>query len=167
MVVNSSQSILLPNTLRGRNIHSKIIPTVCNLKNMLNSFIESKGDSQKLKPWEKRSFQAYRIDEIKLDILTVSENDRIKLIKQHIMKGNPIDFGANCIDIYLVAYVAENIGIGKEIFFNYVYDNGISDKPNSAQAIWQVGKGDGVYLGILNENGSVKDWNFIAAWVKG
>ena len=41
----------------------------------------------------------------------------------------------------------------------------ISDKPGSAQAIWQVGKGDGVYLGILNEDGMVKDWDFIKLWI--
>ena len=39
-------------------------------------------------------------------------------------------------------------------------------KKNSAQAIWQVGKGDGVYLGILNLDGTVKDWNFINKWIK-
>ncbi|MCQ6282229.1 hypothetical protein [Bacillus sp. EB600] len=37
----------------------------------------------------------------------------------------------------------------------------------TAQAIWQVGKGDGVYLGILTEDGSIKDWNFFAQWIKG
>lgn len=39
--------------------------------------------------------------------------------------------------------------------------NGITDKSNSAQAIWQVGKGDGTYLGVLNDDGSVKDWGFL------
>lgn len=29
---------------------------------------------------------------------------------------------------------------------------------DSALAIWQVGKGDGVFLNILNEDGSVKDY---------
>jgi hypothetical protein len=40
-----------------------------------------------------------------------------------------------------------------------------SDKDNSANAIWQVGKGDGIYLGILNQDGSVKDWDFIKKWI--
>lgn len=48
------------------------------------------------------------------------------------------------------------------MFFDYVFKNGITEKEGSAQAIWQVGKDDGIYLGILNEDGSIKDWNFIA-----
>jgi hypothetical protein len=48
-----------------------------------------------------------------------------------------------------------------------VLKNEITDKQNSAQAIWQVGKGDGTYLGILNEDGSVKDWGFFEEWIRG
>lgn len=33
-------------------------------------------------------------------------------------------------------------------------------------AIWQVGKGDGVYLGILNYDGRIKDWEFFNKWIK-
>ena len=72
--------------------------------------------------------------------------------------------GASCIDIYLVAYVAENHGKGKDKFIKYIINNKISDKIGSAQAIWQVAKGDGVYLDILNDDGTVKDWNFIKEW---
>jgi hypothetical protein len=32
--------------------------------------------------------------------------------------------------------------------FDYVLKNGITDKQNSAHTIWQVGKGDGTYLGV-------------------
>jgi predicted house-cleaning noncanonical NTP pyrophosphatase (MazG superfamily) len=45
--------------------------------------------------------------------------------------------------------------------------NGITDKLNSAQAIWQIGKGDGTYLGVLNDDGSVRDWDFFKKWVNG
>jgi hypothetical protein len=34
-------------------------------------------------------------------------------------------------------------------------------------AIWQVGKSDGVFLGILNNDGTVKDWDFMNKWVYG
>ncbi len=46
-------------------------------------------------------------------------------------------------------------------------ENGITDKEKSAQAIWSVGKGDGVYLEILHDNGLVKDWDFLRSWVEG
>ena len=54
-----------------------------------------------------------------------------------------------------------------ETFFRYVKEDGISEKANSAQAIWQVGKGDGAYLEILHDDGTVKDWSFIRKWVEG
>ncbi|WHY88578.1 hypothetical protein QNH39_12360 [Neobacillus novalis] len=161
------EPIKLPNILRGRNIHHNVIPTVCNLKNMLNKLISVQGVYTQLKQWEKRSYQAYQIDEIKLAILFASDEQRKNLIKQHILSGSPNEFGASCIDIYLVAYVAETYGPGKAVFVDYIMKSGISEKVNSAQAIWQVGKGDGVYLEILNNDGTIRDWDFFAKWING
>lgn len=158
-------AILLPETLRGRSLSERIIPTVCNLKNMLDKLTEVSGDVSKLKPWEKRSYKAYHIEDIKTDILKAFPEERVHIIRNHILSLPPSDIGASCLDIYLVAVVAENYGSGRDVFIRYVRDKGISDKTNSAYAIWQVGKGDGVYLKILNEDGSVKDWNYIARWV--
>lgn len=156
----------LPNNLRGINIHVKVIPTVCNLKNMLDKLIEVEGDFSKLKQWEKRSYKAYKIEDVKHKIICSPESEWNQIIREHILNGQPSDFGASCIDIYLVAYVTETYGKGKDKFFEYVKKNNISDKDNSAQAIWQVGKGDGVYLGILNDDGTIKDWDFIKAWLQ-
>ncbi|WFD08758.1 hypothetical protein [Tepidibacter hydrothermalis] len=155
----------LPNHLRGRSIHSKVIPTVCNLKNMLNKLVKVNGDFSQLKQWEKRSYKAYNIDEIKSEILSSCDSEWVEIIRKHILSKRPSDFGASCIDIYLVAYVVHTHGVGKDTFFKYILDNNISDKEGSAQAIWQVGKGDGVYLGILNNDGSVKDRSFIEKWI--
>lgn len=161
------ETIKLPSSLRGRAIHQNVIPTVCNLKNMLIKLVSVQGDYAQLKQWEKRSYQAYQIDKIKLTILFASEEQRKNLIKQHILSGNPNEFGASCIDIYLVAYVAETYGPGKTVFFDYIKKSGISERENSAQAIWQVGKGDGVYLDVLKNDGTIQDWNFFAKWIKG
>ena len=49
----------------------------------------------------------------------------------------------------------------------YIKQSGISEKEKTAQAIWQVGKGDGVYLEVLNDDGSIQDWTFIMDWIKG
>lgn len=62
--------------------------------------------------------------------------------------------------------MAENYGAGKDRFFQYIYDNEISDKPSTVQGIWQVGKGDGVYLGVLNDDGTVRDWDFFIRWTR-
>lgn len=160
--------IILPSKLRGRSIKTKIIPTVCNLKNMLEKLFLVNGDITQLKQWEKRSYKAYRLEDIKTELFQTSSNqERITLIRNHILNGEPTELGASCIDIYLVAYVAEMIGPGRQIFFQYIKEQGISEKDNSANAIWQVGRGDGVYLQILNDDGTVLDWNFITNWIKG
>ena len=156
----------LPDNLRGRDIHNRVIPTVCNLKNMLDKLVEVQGDFSQLKQWEKRSYISYRIEHVKSEILHSSESEWRHIIRRHILNGNPLDFGASCIDIYLVGYVAETYGKGKNFFFEYIKKNNISNKDNSAQAIWQVGKGDGIYLDILNNDGMIKDWIFIKEWLQ-
>lgn len=162
----SPNEYALSENLRGRSIHAKVIPTVCNLKNMLEKLVQVNGDFAKLKQWEKRSYKAYCIEEVKNRIITSPQYAWKDIVRDHILSKPPSDFGANVIDIYLVAYVAETIGDGKAEFFKYVNEDGISDKYNSAQAIWQVGKGDGVYLEILHGNGKIKDWNFISKWIE-
>lgn len=156
----------LPDNLRGRSIHSKVIPTVCNLENMLDRLAKLHGDFSQLKQWEKRSYKAYRIEDIKSKLDCSLKSEWKEIIRKNILNSNPSDFGASCIDIYLVAYVSESYGKGKHNFFEYIKINNISQKDNSAQAIWQVGKGDGVYLDILNTDGTIKDSNFIKEWLK-
>jgi hypothetical protein len=167
MTVSSSDSFTLPKNLRDRSIHMKVIPTVCNLKNMINKLEAVNGDYQQLKQWEKRRFKAYQIEKIKRALLFSSSEQRPNLIKNHIVTTDPNDLGASCLDIYLVAYVAETYGPGRLTFFEYIKNTGISEKENTAQAIWQVGKGDGVYLGVLNDDGSIRDWEFFSQWVEG
>jgi hypothetical protein len=109
---------ILPDSLRGRSIHAKVIPTVCNLENMLQKLIQINGDFAQLKQWEKRSYKAYQIEEIKNRIMTSPQYAWKDIVREHILSKRPSDFGASVIDIYLVAYVAETIGAGKDEFFN-------------------------------------------------
>ena len=128
---------------------------------------ELRGNVSLLKAWEKRSYDAYRIDKVKMKILNSPKDDWKKIVRNHILRGDPSDFGASCIDIYLIAYVAKTSGAGKKSFFQYVKEKGISQKDNVAQAIWQVGKGDGVFLDILHEDGTIKDVGFFKKWING
>jgi len=41
--------IILPDNLKGRSLHDKVIPTVCNLENMLEKLVEVDGDYDRLK----------------------------------------------------------------------------------------------------------------------
>jgi hypothetical protein len=159
--------IILPSMLQGRSIHTNVIPTMCNLRNMLDKLFLVNGDVSQLEQWEQQSYKAYNLEEIQIELLqTSNDQERIDLIRNHILNGEPVDFGANCIDIYLVAYVAEMFGPGRQTFFQYIKEQGISEEENSTNAIWQVGRGDGEYLQILSGDGSVLDWNFIALWIK-
>lgn len=157
----------LPDNLRGRSISVKVIPTVCNLENMLQKLVSVGGDFAQLKQWEKRSYMNYRMEEIKSRILNSPQYAWKDIVREHILAKRPSEFGASVIDIYLVAYVAETYGAGKNVFFDYIRNTEISTKTNTAQAIWQVGKGDGVYLEILENDGRVKDWDFMMKWVEG
>lgn len=69
---NSIRPILftIPDNLIGRSIHAKVIPTVCNLENMLDNLIQVNGYYDQLKQWEKRSYKACQVEEIKTNIMT-------------------------------------------------------------------------------------------------
>jgi hypothetical protein len=167
VIVKSGTKLILPNNLRGRPIYEKVIPTVCNLRNMLEKLSRVKGDPTLLKPWERRSYEAYQIERVKARILKSKREDWKDIIRDHILRLDPQEIGASCIDIYLVAYVSENHGSGKERFFQFIKDKRISQADNTAQAIWQVGKGDGVFLDLLESDGNIKDYEFFKCWVNG
>jgi hypothetical protein len=158
---------VLPDHLRGRSIFDKVIPTVCNLRNMLEKLIMVNGDPRLLKPWERRSYEAYQIERVKARLLKSQREDWKGILRDHILRLDPQEIGASCIDIYLVAYVSETYGSGKTRFFEFIKDKGISQLDNSARAIWQVGKGDGVFLDLLKSDGSIKDYEFFKSWLNG
>jgi hypothetical protein len=158
----------LPFELRGRKIKSdKIIPTVYNLKNMIEKLEENGGDFSKLKQWEQRSYKHYNFQKIHKEVLATEEAARIKIIREHILNSPIEELGASPFDIYIVAYVSENIDTGRQEFIDYCLSNKMAGTFNSANAIYTVGKGDGIYLGILNTDGTVRDWEFMKKWVNG
>ena len=91
-------------------------PDRMRLENMLNKLILVNGDYSQLKQWEKRAYKAYQIEKMKESIMSATPEQRKNIIKQHILVENPNDFGPNCIDIYLVAYVSEKYGSGRTTF---------------------------------------------------
>lgn len=162
--MNNSE-LVLGNVLRGRNINTKVIPTVCTLSLMLRHLRDYNWDKNKLKPWEKRSYKAYCIDKI-IHILRVSEERQWpEIIKINILSLYCDEIGASCLDIYFVAYVAHNYGVGRKVMEEYCRSVKITEKLNSVNAIYNVGKSDGVYLGLLNNDGTIKDKEFFREWI--
>ena len=157
----------MPDRIMGRGLDCKVIPTVCNLKNMLNKLKQVNSDLNQLEQWEKRSYKAYNIEDIKRDILSANQNDWPSIIRNHILTGDKSLFGASCVDVYLVAYVANEFGIGRGVFEKYIFDKQITEKINSVNAIWTVGKGDASILGFLIPMVPLKMLNFSKSGFQG
>lgn len=163
---NQSNPIDLPDNIKGRNLFEDVIPTVGKLENMLIKVKETEGNFTYLEQDEKRSYAAYCIERIEKKIVQSPEDKWKELVKEHILKIDPFDLGANCLDIYLVAYVSENYGEGQDRFNEYIVEHKVSKKIEDALAIWEVGTADGIYLELLNEDGTVNDWNFFKKWLE-
>lgn len=164
--MNHANKNEMPRVIRNRDIFTKIIPTVCNLKNMLNKLEENDWKFEKLKQWERRSYKAYKIGKIESKLKESNRSKWPEIIRENILKLHGEDIGASCLDIYFVAYVSENYGTGVDILFSLVKEKGISNKINSAKAIYQVGKGDGIYLGLLDDQGLIEDHEFFREWIR-
>ncbi|KHD16248.1 hypothetical protein [Clostridium butyricum] len=161
-----TNQIQLPSILRGRNIFTKVIPTVCNLKNMLDKLEKHNFEIEKLRQWEKRSYKEYKIEKIINLLIESPKLDWSNIIRSHILTLNGDEIGASVIDIYIVAYAAYSYGTGRDNMFRLIKEKHISEKVNSSNAIYCVGKGDGIFLGLLNKDGTVKDKEFFKNWIE-
>ncbi len=157
-----SPKINLPESIQGRSIFSRIIPTTCNLQNLLRALQQHNWEWFNLKDWEKREYRAYAFEEIESELQRTTPSSWPDIIKRHLLQTSVHKLGPHPMDIYLVAYFSENsFEKGKKAFTEFVKGKGISDKKNAAHAIWQVGLNDGIYLGILHKDGTVRDWGFM------
>ncbi len=162
---NQSNPIDLPDNIRGRNLFEDMIPTVGTLEDTLNKLKQAEGNFTYLEIEEKRSYAAYCIENIGKKILRSGDNKWVDIVKDHILKTDPFDLGANPLSIYLLAYVSENYGQGQERFNEYIIEHKISNNVEDALAIWEVGISDGIYLELLKVDGTVCDWNFFKKWI--
>lgn len=151
--------ITLSRTIRKRNIFIDIIPTVCNLRNMLTHLTNNNGDITKLKSWHLRSYYGYNIEPIKAILLISDEKQRIKIIREHILIHFPANIGKHFVDVCLVAYASQNGVYERPPFRAFLEKIGVKNE-GSRNAICQVGFGDGIYLQLLHQDGSIKDCDF-------
>lgn len=162
---NQAHPFDLPDNIRGRNLFEDVIPTVGKLEDTLISLKESEGNFTYLELAEKRSYAAYCIENIEKKLMRAKEDKWIDLLREHILKTDPFDLGANVLAVYLVAYISENYGQGQERFNEYIIEHKISNNIEDSLAIWEVGTSDGLYLELLDEDGAVVDWDFFKKWV--
>jgi len=156
--------IILPDHLRMRSITESVIPKTICLKTLLNQIIEMKDLDYTLQPKGKSCYKAYEIGEIEDILLDSYKEEWPCIVKAHLLSKSPSELGANAIAIYLIAYITETYGPGKEVFCQAIKEMGITTKENLIRAIWKVGQSDGQYLGVLNANGTIRDINFFRQW---
>lgn len=158
---------LLNNHLNGRSIFKKVIPTVNTLNNLIKRLDEVHWDIKLLNNWEKPIYKAYLLDAIKSQLIHVKNDERIDIIKKHILKTDSNFLGSHPICIYLIAYFlqrSENPSLND--FKEFCIKNNISDKDHSASAIWQVGLNDGKFLNLFNDQYEIIDIDFFLVWTK-
>ncbi|MFI8577804.1 hypothetical protein ACIGEL_19115 [Rossellomorea aquimaris] len=109
-----------PIHLKRRNILQNVIPTVCNIKNMLDKLDLYQGDETILKSWEKRCFSNYRLNTIKEHLVIVSTENRLHVLRKHILSLEPHELRSNVLDIYIIAFIAETYGPGKDNVVKFV-----------------------------------------------
>jgi len=156
--------IILPDHLKMRPITESVIPKTYSLKTVLNQIIEMKGSDYTLKSKGKSCYKAYELGEIEDILLESYKEEWPCIVKTHLLNKNPYELGANAIAIYLIAYISETYGIGKEIFHQAIKEMGITNKDALIRSIWKVGHSDGQYLGVLNADGTIRDINFFRQW---
>lgn len=166
-ILNIEHEIELKDVLRERNINRKIIPSACNLKDVLTHLKERNWNISRLKRYEKSCWDAYKLDAVLVMLKEFEEKYWPEILKINMLSTYGDDIGANCASIYLVGYVAENMGVGEHMMQEYCKLAGITEKEICVKAIYNTGKNDGEYLGVLNADGTVADWDFFEKWVMG
>lgn len=159
--------IELKDILRERDINSKVIPSACNLKDVLGHLKEKNWCISKLKKYEKSCCDAYRVNEVLPMLKDFEEKYWPEIMKINVLSTYGEDIGANCTSMYLVGYVSENMGPGEHMMQEYCKISGITEKELCVKAIYNTGKNDGEYLGVLNNDGTVADWDFFEKWIMG
>lgn len=166
-IININDKIQLKEILRDRDINTKAIPNPCSLKEVLINLKEKNWNVSKLKKYEKNCYEAYKINNILPLLRDFEEKYWPEIVRINVLSTYGEDIGSNCVSMYLVGYVAENLGIGEHMMSEYCKITGITEKEICIKAIYNTGKIDGEYLKILNKDGSVADWDFFERWVMG
>lgn len=159
----------LPRVLRGRAIQTgNVVPTVARLINVINiiqNVNEVNPDS--LRSYERTCLKKYNLTNTVLSEILhpLNGDDWISIVRRHILANNFPPLGVHPFTIYTVAWIAQNYGSGATAFREAAQELELGGTDKSINAIWQVGKRDGVDLELLNNDGSVADWSFFRQWL--
>ncbi len=153
--------------LRGRALNREIRPVNITLERLLRRLDGVSWDYSSLSLYARNVFDAYKLDRISEQLKGADKKQRKAIIRKHILSLYGSDIGDNCLAVYLIAYCADQ-SPGKplpEAVKLFYKKAGIVKKPYQINAIVNIGKGDGIFLGILDSEGNAADLVFMRKWL--
>ncbi|MCL1948693.1 MAG: hypothetical protein FWF59_03070 [Turicibacter sp.] len=158
--------IIFPDHLKKCSITENAGLKTHNLKTVLNQILEDSELENQLKSKGKSCYRAYGLGEIEDILLESYKEEWPCIVKTHLLSKSPQELGSNAAAIYLIAYITQHYGTGKETFFRMMKELGIASKDSVIGAIWSTGQSDGQYLGVFNSDGTIRDKHFFQQWFR-
>ena len=118
----------LKDVLRDRSINSKVIPSACSLRDVLQHLSEKNWNISKLKKYEKSCCEAYKLNQVLGMLKDFEEKYWKEILRINVLSTYGEDIGANCAAIYLVGYVGEKMGAGEHMMQEYCKLAGLTAK---------------------------------------
>jgi len=163
--------IPLPLILRGRQIQQgNVVPTVARLSNIIQQMNNAQQvDPATLRYYEIACLRKYDLTfDLRQEIINPQNGDDwISIVRRNILAMTFPPLGVHPFTIYTVAWIAEHYEGGRQTFLQIASDMHLAGTENSINAIWTVGRRDGMDLELLNNDGTVADWGFFRHWIEG
>lgn len=153
--------------LRGRNIIENIEPKKQTLKELLSELEKNDWNRSRLLKKYNSLLDDYKLETVLIQLKEAKEEKWVKIIKNQILKLYGDEIMNKYVCIYLVGYCTSlNLEDSlRKIVNKLCIDGGISYSSYKIKKIIDSGINDGVYLGILNNDGTIKDQTFFRNWI--
>lgn len=153
--------------LRGRLINQDILPINITLEKLLQRLDIVLWNYNSLSRYAKKVFDAYKLSEISEQLKNTEMQQRIIIIRNHILSLYGSDIGDNCLAIYLFVYCLDRYPDMSftEAVKKFYKEAGIEKNKSQINVIVNIGKSDGVFLNILDDKGRIIDFPYINKWL--
>lgn len=161
------KDLCLPRILRGRDIIENIEPKKLTISELLNELEKKSWDRTRLGKRYNNLIDDYKLGALLMKLKEVNKEKRTKIIKNEILELYGDEISSKYVCIYLVAYCTSlNLNYSlRKIVAEMFNEAGLSYTYYKIKKIIDSGINDGVYLGILNTDGSIKDELFFKNWI--
>jgi len=153
--------------LRGRNIIENIEPKTQTISKLLSELDRNDWDRSKLVKKYNNLLNDYRLETVLVKLKEAKQEKRIKIIKNQILELYGEEISSRYVCIYLVGY-CKSLNLEDSLRKNVnklCINGGVSYSSYMIKKIIDSGINDGVYLEILNKDGTIKDQTFFRNWI--